>query len=535
MKRPLNSDELGAVGESRFEDHCKTSGLIPNKSDRDRTGWDFVVEWPQTSLDEGSFDKRKVPISCLTQVKTVWAENDRVSVRLSSLERLVKSPLPCFLYVLAINDEKLSVSAYIVHIRGDFSALVLKKLRDSQVKGKLPNKTTISFSIRKWCKDIELTGGAFRDFVESQVDQPMATYTDSKEKEISKLGFPSEGGLSVKATFNAENADELFDGFLGLKPLKGKMHDAVEERFGIILPNTDFPEVEGLIEIQPQPTGRCDIAIRESAEGTPTIFNADVYTLPPPMQQAGLIKMLLKVDLFDLVLKVDLRAERVAINIQFLPNGAALQEGKFTSDNWLRFYKLVTLIANGQALMDLQLENVSQPFSGRLSADIKDEVAAEANYLVKLLRALRGGLALAGQLEKEIRLAEILELSKELLEFDAIRVDPEKLDPLSFRAEFRNDADLSGLVSEPMPILYFMLIPFDDWVLIACVEIDMEGTIDGSCIDWRGGMPKFKSVRSIPKTEDAIDHHVKKMQHESGVKSYFLNKGEVLPGSNEQR
>ena len=44
--RRLNSDELGEKGESRFQEFCVDEKLTCNKSSRDRTGWDFLVEFP---------------------------------------------------------------------------------------------------------------------------------------------------------------------------------------------------------------------------------------------------------------------------------------------------------------------------------------------------------------------------------------------------------------------------------------------------------------------------------------------------------
>ena len=45
MSEALPSDNLGAAAEALFEGLCARAGLICNGSERDRTGWDFVVEF----------------------------------------------------------------------------------------------------------------------------------------------------------------------------------------------------------------------------------------------------------------------------------------------------------------------------------------------------------------------------------------------------------------------------------------------------------------------------------------------------------
>jgi hypothetical protein len=63
-KMTLNSDELGAKGESHFREICADAKLVCNKSDRERTGWDFLVEFPSGS-DRDPLDLQHPMISSL--------------------------------------------------------------------------------------------------------------------------------------------------------------------------------------------------------------------------------------------------------------------------------------------------------------------------------------------------------------------------------------------------------------------------------------------------------------------------------------
>ena len=76
MSRVLTADELGEAGETLFAHLCALAGLTCNKSQRDRTGWDFVVEFPLAGVDRPLALDHRLPISCVVQLKSTaggWA------------------------------------------------------------------------------------------------------------------------------------------------------------------------------------------------------------------------------------------------------------------------------------------------------------------------------------------------------------------------------------------------------------------------------------------------------------------------------
>lgn len=137
-KRKLNSDQLGKKGESRFPELCVDAGLVPNGSTWDRRGWDFIVDWPHAD-DHSAYDSRPAPLSCLIQLKTIWTSSKSIKLRLSSVEYLAKDARPAFIYVLRVADDLSIVDAAIVHLDGEFLALVLKELRKARLEGAAPN------------------------------------------------------------------------------------------------------------------------------------------------------------------------------------------------------------------------------------------------------------------------------------------------------------------------------------------------------------------------------------------------------------
>jgi len=118
----LTSDELGEAGETLFANLCVRAGFTCNKSNRDRTGWDFVVELPMAGPDAGALDAR-LPTACAVQLKST-ASAGPVKLSLSSIERLAKDPRPAFVVVLRLTPEGEPRTGYLIHLLGPALARV---------------------------------------------------------------------------------------------------------------------------------------------------------------------------------------------------------------------------------------------------------------------------------------------------------------------------------------------------------------------------------------------------------------------------
>jgi hypothetical protein len=58
---------------------------------------DYLVEFPfEPPTNDRTLDKRRSATSCHLQLKTIWADSERITLRLSSAERLAKEPKPAF-------------------------------------------------------------------------------------------------------------------------------------------------------------------------------------------------------------------------------------------------------------------------------------------------------------------------------------------------------------------------------------------------------------------------------------------------------
>jgi len=214
----LNADELGEKGQARFKEICADAGLICNKSDRDRTGWDFIVEFQYDVEAATELETRKVPLSCHVQVKTLLDKNDRFQMRLSSAERLAKELKPAFVYVFKVNSSLEFTAAYLIHILDQPLGKILKRLRKEDVAGNsAANRKTLSMSASGEGLPISPTGLGLSKALSTAIGNDLNAYSVAKEGQLMSLGF-EERPYSTEMNIQMSMPD-LVDAFLGLKEI----------------------------------------------------------------------------------------------------------------------------------------------------------------------------------------------------------------------------------------------------------------------------------------------------------------------------
>ena len=81
MADRLSPERLGLAGESKFTHLCDLANLTCNKSTRDETGWDFMVEFPMAGPAPDIILDQRAPTVCHVQLKTTAGPLSRVSVK----------------------------------------------------------------------------------------------------------------------------------------------------------------------------------------------------------------------------------------------------------------------------------------------------------------------------------------------------------------------------------------------------------------------------------------------------------------------
>lgn len=285
----MNTRDVGKMGEKTFELWTGHINASANKSGEDKTGWDYIVEFPLPRANVGSrplpLDKAPIPIKCLVQVKsTDDRKRRRVEVKLSNWVRLVKSALPAFFLVLEFDNQLDCQRAFFVHVDEALIRAVLKKLRKMKVddESKLHEKV-MYLSYKKALLLSQLNGIAVKEAVQSFIGPDLDEYTRHKLDLVKNVGYEN-GAWAMKFVVKAPSGtitfEELLANFsIGLTPhldvLRGEVQDI---RFGIPAPApTEVFDEGGVLKVDPVPAGKATLVFANPAIPRKLRVECDVY------------------------------------------------------------------------------------------------------------------------------------------------------------------------------------------------------------------------------------------------------------------
>lgn len=209
--------DLGGMGESFFHFWCSREGLAANKSLVDRTGWDYLVEFPFLSSPTTLDVHRSAP-ECKIQVKATDAKIRKLSIKLSNLRRLATSKTPSFIVFLEFNKKSEPDNVFIVHLGKKLTFNILKRIREIESKGdgdKLNKKTmTIHYddTNRVLFKEESSFTNTFQMYIENDYDK----YVREKLKYLENVGFDNKPYSFSFTAIGKDKAHKLNDLFLGL-------------------------------------------------------------------------------------------------------------------------------------------------------------------------------------------------------------------------------------------------------------------------------------------------------------------------------
>jgi len=515
QNRKLNSDQLGKKGESRFPELCVDAGLVPNGSTWDRRGWDFIVDWPHSD-DALAYDSRPAPLSCLVQLKTVWTSSKTIKLRLSSIEHLAKDARPTFIYVLRVTDDLSFVDARIVHLGGDFLALILRELRKARQKGAAPNKIDIRIPLDRWFDTIPADGKSLRSAMESAVGASQSEYAAEKQRQLRELGY-EKGGHFLTTTLKGDNVDHLVEAFLGLRRIDVVNTRAVERRFEIDVPIPELDGISGSIEVNPTPRDTCTVLVRSAPGAPPFRFRGKMYGVPGSLLPADQLRVVIRTELFDLLLRADLpENRRPSVNLTLRTDGEKIGKVHTKAADWEAFYSFLAVLGESTLVMEIQPKKASQPLIGTISID-RDELAARWRRPARLSAIAAEVLNRAGWPETKLKIEDISAAGEALEVLHAMISNPTDLTRLSFNMEKTPDA-VDGDVCDMLFIDRFAL---GDYCIAYAAEIQLTAQVGEDKIVCAGSVPKFRDLARIKLSTEAYDRYIALIRERTGLKSYI--------------
>jgi len=483
----LTSDELGEAGETAFKNLSSRAKLICNRSDRDVTGWDFVVEFPMATGAAAVLDQRQAS-ACVVQLKSTAGESgNRVSARLSAIERIAKDPRPAVLVVFRLRSDGEPLTGYCIHLIDAELGRVLRRLREAEARQTYDvNHTTISFDYRKSGIPFKLTPDGLRDALASVCGSDTRTYVLEKQRQLAELGY-EEGGIEAEALVWIEGPEHLSRIMLGLEPLKPEKLRAFDARFGIRIPYDGplFDDVDEL-HIEPPLVGPATVTIRGKPFTTAAVFACQLYVGPPIPGAEMLV------------------ARHPDIMVSIREDGLNLQtEGTFDSARrplarWAELVRGLNHLAGDDGTITLTTA------SGRIPAfTLPVDAPLDGPFIEQLpevSRFLDGWQTLLGMVgivsQAPFGIDEIWKGSEAGIAVDMLL----NINPLA-RLEF---GDLHGVIGPgPAEVLYFNSCCFADSSISYAVKVTLEPTGDK---DWRYRSTNFERLDVRPIISDLAEY-----------------------------
>lgn len=281
MAERSEADEIGATGEAYFDLIMTKTDLLFGKIDPDRLGKDRVIEAQLSSWEEGlPYDERSAPLSCAVQIKTVKNTTNRVSLTLSVAQRLAHGPLPAFIYIIRLDEDRETIETKVIHIIGEPLRRILQRLRQA-TKDKLTdlNKSEITFAISD-ARCIGMKGRDLKEYLMGEIGLDMDIYVQRKMAER-KEGYVEGRPKKITWNFSKTAPSDLADITLGIRPLPLSDFMAEEERFGVALPTqlpfplTNKEQIPAFII--PKAHTRCFLVFQAAAEGEKVELECEVF------------------------------------------------------------------------------------------------------------------------------------------------------------------------------------------------------------------------------------------------------------------
>lgn len=250
--------DLDNWAEDRFSGLCSRAGVTRNKSIQDRTGWDYIIEFPPAAMRDIPADLRPIEASARVQVKSKRSGKASVVLKLSNALRFAKDPLPCFVVLFLATKDSEPVRVFARHFWEEEIGQALKRAREAHANSRddLNNLTmTLSFNAQ------DEHSGDLMAWMAARIAPYSDRYGEAKANLMRTIGF-EDGYIHGNVQFNVTDLKALVDHQIGLTPVAPALNITINQRrFGIDMTMPLFEGAPNYARMQshPQP---CRVRVR---------------------------------------------------------------------------------------------------------------------------------------------------------------------------------------------------------------------------------------------------------------------------------
>lgn len=201
----IRPEDLGSMGECFFKSLCKSAGLIANKSDDDKGGWDYEIEHPRHQTI--NYSSHSYPVYRI-QVKSTSSSSRQCRITYSNLLNLIQYHGAAFVVLLVYNDGTEPCNAYICHVDKQLSLDILTDIRKKQLRS--PDfKLNKRYKIMKFNDSHAIYPLAGSELVKAFDRNIGDDYLGYVERKAEYLRYFEKEGKRQEATFIFKEKSEL--------------------------------------------------------------------------------------------------------------------------------------------------------------------------------------------------------------------------------------------------------------------------------------------------------------------------------------
>jgi hypothetical protein len=346
----MQDTNLGPLGETEFTKLCLQVDLTIQKSQMDRTGWDFLVEFPWKQDNLSPQDILPAPLQCKIQVKSTNEQRKRESITLSNLHRLIKENTPVFYCFIEFDGKPEPQAIYIVHVGKEIIGKTLKRIREleNEGKGDQLNKKHLYISYGDADRLADITGKSLKNEIEKHIPEGMEKYIENKNNLLKTLGF-EDGKYQFNFTLASDDPTrDILDLFLGIRKEldidKSIIHD---KRFGILSKTPYMERDGGILSIKVEPL-EAELKFKAYKFSPGISFPANLYIFPfNEFIPEELIKIRVESRFFEFIIE---SSQGINCSIHSYAEGSSLKELK-------SFLQVLTILESSSNPITVEMES----------------------------------------------------------------------------------------------------------------------------------------------------------------------------------
>lgn len=475
--------DLGEWSEDKFSEFCSRAGVTRNKSSQDRTGWDYIVEFPPNAAGDTPADLRPIETTAQVQVKSKRKGRPTVSLKLSNALRFAKNPLPCFVVLFQAANGGEPVRVFAKHFWEAEIGQALKRAREAHAQDRddLHNLTmTLSFG-EEDDHSVDLIVW-MRAVIASHGDR----YLDTKRGFGLSIGF-EEAPIHGNISFNIADLGAFVDHQIGLIPVAPSLKITIKERrFGIDSRNALFDGIPSAVQMQSHPKN-CRIRVRGENVGD-VWFDGELFVPAFPNLPREYLKLRVVADFIEIVMT---GAHTGKVTLNFKPESARPLSG-------LRALLDVLKMAS-QGSLQFQIgrdENLLPPFLVSLPMGQDKGQIQRYSDVVACLEQVSRGVLPAGL---TLSLSDIKRAWNDIARFNGM------IAGTNMKGKFTLDCGLPAPTNEFASIYFHGFVDVGGWTFMAVVRRSIDTLeVDGSELRFECGAPRI--VEAIVRQGRGDDH-----------------------------